>query len=518
MTHQECQDLLFPLLEGELSGKKLQSLHDHLASCQDCQKALSEATQLQRILSTTPLPEMKRYDPRRAVEIAQKGFQVTKVAVAAPPTPEIFPGSFRAWARPALALAMLLLALAVWYLLWKPFPPGEPSLSAKVTSLEGMMLARGGTNDLDGRQLWREVAMGASLSQGSLLRLWPGGNGELTFPDGSIVRLSGGTTVTLSSLKRHEALSTRELSSGLKGAPLTITSHPQAAGGASGDKVLVGESDSYEMALSEGRIWVDHKKSRFVAKTPNARIVPLGTLFSVAYLQGRTGVNVFDGTVTVIGPERKEVRVKARHTTRVTQQSLLPPAPFAIAQIHPWELENWKSALITMKKLEPERHPEKILEELQKAMGETPEKRLERLREAIGKQRKVPEELMEQLKELKGKPAEDERTRELRRRQERERKEREEQTRHLRKALEKQKQDEEEQTKSLKKVLEKQKQDEEEQARLLKRSQEAQQMERERANQQIQERERLRSAEEQHGRDLQREGSGPKGPEKKQKR
>jgi len=181
--------------DGSLDAATRDAVDAHLASCPDCQAAAADVARLDSDLR-------RAFAPRRDAATA-----VAERVLANLATVQITPRT--TWARSAIlavaaAAAGFLLAVAI-FRPWEKRPVERsvfPPEIVKAPPSEGpsiqLALATGAVECVSGKS-WEAVATGGSVPLGCAVRTSPGVRCEFRSPDGSEVRLNGGTEVVFKS-------------------------------------------------------------------------------------------------------------------------------------------------------------------------------------------------------------------------------------------------------------------------------------------------------------------------------
>jgi len=184
--------------DGSLDAELRDAVDAHLASCPDCQAAAAEVARLDSGLR-------QAFAPRRDAAAAVAERVLAKLAPITQQSRTSWPRSLTL--AVAAAAAGFLLAVAIFRPWDKPPirpiesprdvvnapPPGAPSMQLAIAT---------GAVECESGKSWQPVATGGSVPLGCAVKTSPGVRCEFRSPDGSEVRLNGGTEVVFQGLRQ----------------------------------------------------------------------------------------------------------------------------------------------------------------------------------------------------------------------------------------------------------------------------------------------------------------------------
>lgn len=186
MTCAEGEDKLNAALDGELSAQERGELDAHLAGCAECRRTEDALRQQSLELESA-------FEAPRARAAAQADRIAARVREL--PLPR---RRFRAAALIALAAAILV---ALAFGSWRMRPPAPSPVPA------GVLVEATGPVEVERKGGWSPIRPGEKVEVGDLIRTAPHSKCEWAAQDGTLIRLS---TSTLVSVERPRAVDLRE--------------------------------------------------------------------------------------------------------------------------------------------------------------------------------------------------------------------------------------------------------------------------------------------------------------------
>ncbi len=288
------ESLLWQYSARELDPEATALVEHHLQECVDCREKLLDVRQARLVLqdAQTPHPKVEWAKVDQGIsQIVEKGLERQAKA------------SRNLWKWP-LGFALVASAVAAVVLvapkLEKVPAPVEVAVAAPVESIVGTEVETA----LGLSKVGVELSMareGERLNAGEVLRTAVGGRGVMALPDGSRMRLAGGSQLAL----------TR------------------------------ADADDVALTLERGRVGVSasHRQRRgFVVHTNGMSVRVVGTLFTVSQVAGVVEVVVAEGKVMVEPPEGRAMAVTAGERLRFERGQWKPlrgvASPSQIAELN----------------------------------------------------------------------------------------------------------------------------------------------------------------------------------------